>query len=69
MGAINRFRDRGYKLKVKEDEIIFENIVKTRYIFDLKKQKVRTNLIWSNDEKVLNRLVRDFKKELRLVRR
>ena len=22
VGAINRFRDRGYKLKVKEDEII-----------------------------------------------
>lgn len=64
MGAINRFRDRGYKLKVKEDEIIFEDFVETRYIFDLKNQKVRTNVVWSSDEKVFNRLIKDFKKEL-----
>lgn len=69
MGAINRFRDRDYKLKVKEDEIIFEDITEARFIFDLKNKKVRSNVVWTSDEKAINRLIKDFKKELRLVRR
>ena len=69
MGAINRFRDRGYKIKVKEDEIIFEDITEARFIFDLKNKKVRSNVVWTSDEKAINRLIKDFKKELRLVRR
>ena len=69
MGAINRFRDRGYKLKVKEDEIIFEHRDEERYVFDLKNKKVRTNVMWTSDEKAMNKLIKDFEKELRLVRR
>lgn len=64
MGVINRFKDKGYKIKAKEDEIIFEHRSEERYIFDLKNKEVRTNVVWTSDEKAMNRLIKDFEKEL-----
>lgn len=63
MGVINRFRDRGFKLKVKEDEIKFEHRSGEKYIFDLKNEKVKTNVMWTSDQKTYDRLIKDFKKE------
>lgn len=63
MGIINRFRDRGFELKVKEDEIKFEHRDGEKYIFDLKNEKVKTNVMWTSDQKTYDRLIKDFKKE------
>lgn len=67
MGAINRFRDRGFEIKVNENEIKFEHRSGERYIFDLKNEEVKTNVMWTTDQKVYDRLIEDFKKELKWI--
>lgn len=73
--SIEMFRNEGFSyLFIKENEIIFsdgkdlkgnENM---RIIFNLKDKTVKSNIIYSSNQKRLNYLIGHFKKELEWIK-
>lgn len=69
--TIEMFRNEGfYYIVLKENEIIFadgknlEGYNSSRIIFNLKTKTVKSNIIFSSNQKRLNYLIEHFKKEL-----
>lgn len=65
MYAIRKYDDIGFKIKAKENKLIFEDTNTGCYInYDLLEKKVYTNIVFSTRIKMLNNLETQMKKEL-----
>lgn len=64
MYAILKFKHEGYEIKANDNKLIFEDLGGCHYIFDLKNKKVMTNIVYNSNEKRLNSIINQMKKEL-----
>jgi hypothetical protein len=65
MSAIEKFKDRGYKMSVpKENQINFGDKDRGIIFFYLDKEKIGTSMYYTSDSKELNRIIKLFQKEL-----
>jgi hypothetical protein len=65
MSAIQKFKERGFELKVpKENQINFIDNVGCIILFYLDKEEIGTNILCTSESKELNKLIKSFQKEL-----
>lgn len=64
MSAIEKFRERGFKLIAENNLIKFVSDYKATFFFYLDKQKVGTSILYTSEEKEYTKLIKQFQKEL-----